>query len=355
MATAESVPEARLRALEAYERRPASAGRPRGNDGDGDGGSLVTDETSKRVPAYDELPALADSDVRHAWRVWGEHDRLGTMNRATPRTVLAALRVPASGRRFSLDLPLGAIHPPLYGRGQFAHRIFDRNRNMVEDEITYIDPQGSSQWDSLRHIRAGRSGHFGGLAADDDNVAELGIDALVQFGLVLRGVLLDFPRFWAASGRSVDPYSEEAISVADLRDCARFQGTGWSPSDLLLVRTGFLAAYRERGGLPEDGLAMPTTVGLDASADMARLLWDEGFAAVAADNPAVEVLPGDPAVGSLHRRLIPALGMPLGELWDLDELAESCAADRRFECCVVSVPLRVPGGVASPANVMAIR
>jgi kynurenine formamidase len=316
---------------------------------------LAADEASERVPVYDELPALAGGDVRHAWHVWGPRDRLGTMNRVTAQTVLAALRVPVIGRRFSLDLPLGAIDPPLYGRSQFAHRVFDRNRNMVEDEITYLDPQGSSQWDSLRHIRAGRSGHFGGLAADDDHVAELGIDALVQLGLVLRGVLLDFPRYWAVTGRSVDPHSEQAISVTDVRDCARLQGSEWSPGDLLLVRTGFLTAYRDRGGLPADGVAMPTSAGLDASADMARFLWDEGFAAVAADNPAVEVLPGDPAVGSLHRRLIPALGMPLGELWDVDELAKACADDRRYECCVVSVPLRVPGGVASPANVMAIR
>lgn len=312
------------------------------------------DSADARLKAYDELPVLGDSDVRHAWHVWGEHDRLGTLNRVTEQTVLAALRAPVSGSRFSLDLPLGAIDPPLYGRRQFAHRVFDRNRNMVEDEITYLDPQGSSQWDSLRHIRAGRSGHFGGLAAEDEAVAELGVDAMVRFGLVLRGVLLDFPRYCAASGRSMDAHTEQPISVADLRDCARLQGTAWQPGDLLLVRTGFLAAYRERGGIPEDSLAMPATAGLDASADMARFLWDEGFAAVAADNPAVEVLPGDPAVGSLHRRLIPALGMPLGELWDLDDLAESCAAERRYECCVVSVPLRVPGGVASPANVMAI-
>ena len=307
------------------------------------------------VPAYDDLPALPGSDVRHAWQVWGAHDRLGTMNRVTEHTVLAALRVPGQGMRFSLDLPLGAIDPPLYGRQQFAHRVFDRNRNMVEDEITYVDPQGSSQWDSLRHIRAGRSGHFGGLAADDEQVAELGIDTLVRFGLVLRGVLLDLPRYWAASGQRVDPHSEYAISVSELGACASFQHTKWQPGDLLMVRTCFLAAYRERGGVPEDDLAMPTTAGLVASADMARFLWDGGFAAVAADNPAVEVLPGDPAIGSLHRRLIPALGMPLGELWNLEELAGACAADGRYECCVVSVPLHVPGGVASPANAMAIR
>jgi kynurenine formamidase len=320
-----------------------------------DGTSAEPVGGSAIVPAYDELPYLGNSDVREAWKVWGQHDRLGTMNRVTTQTVLEALRLPTQGSRFSLDLPLGAIDPPLYGRRQFAHRVFDRNRNMVEDEINYIDPQGSSQWDSLRHIRAGRSGHFGGLAAEDEQVRQLGIDALVRLGLVLRGVLLNFPRYWEASGQSVDPHGEHSIGVQELRDCARAQGSAWQAGDLLIVRTGFLAAYRERGGVGEENLAMPTSAGLDASADMARFLWDQGFSAVAADNPAVEVLPGDAAVGSLHRRLIPGLGMPLGELWDLDELADACEADRRYECCVVSVPLRVVGGVASPANVMAIR
>ena len=75
---------------------------------------------------------------------------------------------------------------------------------------------------------------------------------------------------------------------------------------------------------------MPMTVGLDASAEMARFLWDSGCCAVAADNPAVEVLPGNGGFGSLHRRLIPALGMPLGELWDLDGLASACAESGRL-------------------------
>jgi kynurenine formamidase len=306
------------------------------------------------VPSYQELPPLGELGVRHAWDVWGENDRLGTLNRITDQSVLAALAVPRTGRRISLCLPLGFLDPPLYGRHQFAHRIFDRNRNMVEDEITYVDPQGSSQWDSLRHIRAGRHGHYGGLAAEDPAVAELGIDNFVRHGLVMRGLLLDLPGYWAATGQDIDPHSEHSVSVAELRACAAHQESVWRPGDLLIVRTGFLTAYRERGGVPAEDLAMPTTSGLVASEEMAQFLWDEGFCAVAADNPAVEVLPGDPAIGSLHRRLIPALGMPLGELWDLDELAAACGEAGRYEVCVMSAPLRVPGGVASPANVLAI-
>jgi hypothetical protein len=55
----------------------------------------------------------------------------------------------------------------------------------------------------------------------------------------------------------------------------------------------------------------------------------------------------------LHRRLIPGLGMPLGELWDLDALAECCRSKRRYTMCVATVPLNLPG-VASPENAVAI-
>lgn len=306
------------------------------------------------IVSYSDLPELGELGVRHAWNVWPANDRRGTLNRVTDETVRAALATVQTGERISLSLPLGYLDPPLYGRIQVGHRIFDRNRNMVEDEITTLDPQGSSQWDSLRHIRAGKFGHYGGLAPDDPAVDELGIDGFATLGLVLRGALIDLPAYWAATGIEVDPFSPHVVTVAHLRAAAEHQGLRWQPGDLLLVRTGWIAGYRERNGVPADQLEMPNSVGLDASAEMAAFLWDEGFCAVATDNPAVEFLPSDPAVGSLHRRLIPALGMPLGELWDLDELAERAAPTRRYEMCIVSVPLRVPGGVASPANAMAI-
>jgi kynurenine formamidase len=306
------------------------------------------------VPAYHELPSLGAGDVKQAWRVWGAGDRLGTMNRLTDATALAALAVPRTGQRVSLSLPLTLPDPTLYGRARLSHRVFDRNRNMVEDEITSMDPQGSSQWDSLRHIRAGRDGHYGGIDAGDARATELGIDTLVRHGVLARGVLLDVAGHLTAAGMAFDPFDERPITVAELCAVAEAQDVHWRPADLLIVRTGWLAAYRGADDLPADYPQMPGGIGLHAGADMARFLWDEGFCAVAADNPAVEVLPGDPAVGSLHRRLIAGLGMPLGELWDLDELAAACAAAGRYEFCVASVPLNVPGGVASPANAMAI-
>jgi hypothetical protein len=57
----------------------------------------------------------------------------------------------------------------------------------------------------------------------------------------------------------------------------------------------------------------------------------------------------------MHTTLIPLLGMPIGELWQLDDLAADCAADERYEFFFTSAPLNVPGGVGSPPNALAIK
>jgi hypothetical protein len=72
------------------------------------------------------------------------------------------------------------------------------------------------------------------------------------------------------------------------------------------------------------------------------------------DNPSVEVVPGDPSVGSLHQRLIPHLGFAIGELFDFGPLARACRRLGRHEFLFTSVPLNVAGAIGSPANAVAI-
>lgn len=88
---------------------------------------------------------------------------------------------------------------------------------------------------------------------------------------------------------------------------------------------------------------------------MAELLWDWHVAAVCADNPAVEVRPGDRRDGSLHRRAIAMLGLALGELFNLEALAADSADDHRYTSFFTGVPLNLPGGVGSPANAIACK
>ena len=57
----------------------------------------------------------------------------------------------------------------------------------------------------------------------------------------------------------------------------------------------------------------------------------------------------------LHTIILPLLGVPLGELWDLDALADDCAATGTYDAFLTSAPLNMPAGVATPPNAIAIR
>jgi kynurenine formamidase len=141
-----------------------------------------------------------------------------------------------------------------------------------------------------------------------------------------------------------------------LRDTLAAAGAELRDGDILLVRTGYLTAYKGASAEQRADFSVHRDCpGLHAGEEMAEFLWDSGVAAIATDNPAVEVVPGSREAGSLHRRLIPLLGFLLGELFDFDELAADCAADGRRTCLFVAVPLNVPGGVGSPGNAIAIK
>jgi hypothetical protein len=96
--------------------------------------------------------------------------------------------------------------------------------------------------------------------------------------------------------------------------------------------------------------------GIEPSRKLAAWLWNNRVAAIATDSPGVEPLPmnlGDD--GLLHYRALPLLGLPLGELFALVPLAEDCARDKRYEFMLVSAPLNLEGGIASPPNAVAIK
>ena len=169
-------------------------------------------------------------------------------------------------------------------------------------------------------------------------------------GSAARGVLLDVEASRRRAGRPHDPFLGEAFSPEELLSVAKEQGVELRPGDAWLVRTGWVRA-RLASASGDGGGAWN---GLLASEDMARTLWDRRVCLVGSDNPAVENAPGDRRVGSLHRRLIPALGMPLMELLELETLARRCTELGRWDFQLVSVPLPVRGGVSSPSNAMAL-
>lgn len=305
---------------------------------------------------FDALPQLPDQGLRHSWGVFGPQDELGTLNHLTSARVREAAHGVRDGLVVNLVLPLTEPDPPLYGRDALSHEIVQTGRNNREDRLDRLNTQASSQWDGLRHVRCREHGFYGGRTDEPTPQSdELGIGAWVTHGFVGRGVLLDMVRHERAQGRELDPFQPLEISANQLAEVADAQGSPLSPGDILCVRLGWTERYLALDTPGRQALGRrPTFAGLSAAESTARFLWDQQVAALACDNPAVEASPGDPATGSLHRRLLPLLGMPMGELFDFRQLAHRCEEQGRWDFLFVSVPLNLPGAVATPANAIAV-
>jgi kynurenine formamidase len=188
-----------------------------------------------------------------------------------------------------------------------------------------------------------------------------GILAWHDVAIAGRGVLLDV-------ARQTDVPSDDAFVItADmLRDTATAQQTEPREGDVLCVRTGWVGWYQALDEAGRAAIAAGSqdytfehfrTPGLGPGAEIAELLWDWGIAAIAVDNPGVEPFPPMNATfdDSLHTCVLALLGIPLGEFFDLDALADDCAADSRYEFLFTSTPLGIPGGIGSPPNALALK
>lgn len=305
------------------------------------------------IPAYENLPVHPGVNLPHAWDVL-PHD-LGSLSMIGPEQRIDAAREVRLGESLSLNLALDLLDPPLFGRSQLKHRVIEVGRNTFEDVLDEFNPQSSSQWDGLRHVRAREHGFFGGITNLEGNRAALGIQHWARQGIVGRGVLLDVARWAGSTGRTLDPFAGDEINAVDLSACALSEGVDLRMGDIVCVRTGWVSGYRDLSAAERSDPSLAGRfTGLRADADMARFVWNNHLGAIAADNPALESAPGDPRVGSLHRRLIPMLGTAIAELLDLDEIARRCAELQRWTFLFVAVPLPITGGVSSPSNALAV-
>lgn len=305
------------------------------------------------VPSYDALPRHQTLGLPHAWEVLDPG--AGMTAFAGPKQRLRAAHEVTLGESFGLNLGLDEINPPLFGRSAHRHEVVQPDRNTYEDVLDGFNPQAGSQWDGLLHVSAREFGFFGGQPGPTSEERGAGIASWAGSGIVSRGVLLDVPRWKASLNIAWHPFAGTPLTVDELLECADHQDVSFEEGDVLCVRTGWIEAYRSLPTAERDPAVLGRSFsGLCADEQMARFIWDSRFTAVCADNPALESAPGNPDLGSLHRRLIPMLGACIGELFDLDALAERCAQVDRWTFLLAAAPLAIPGGVSSPSNAVAV-
>jgi kynurenine formamidase len=316
------------------------------------------------LPRYDDLPA-ADRGGRSGWGIFGAGDSVGLMHLQTADRTLAASKLVRRGVVFPLDAALDGVEPALDAdRGLPRHRVLYRPGPVEDFDDVYDNfyPQASSQWDSLAHVAYAPGIFYNGASAEDVLTGGRNtIEHWAKRGIAGRAVLLDLERTLGAGGGSYTPEGATAFSVADLERARENAGVTYSTGCVVLLRTGFLGWYQAQPDAVRRRTARRLQApGVEHSEDMARYLWDNRIAAVAADTFAVEVWPADFSAeafpfGFLHRVLIGQLGMALGELWSLDALAADCAEDGVYECFLTSAPLHARRGIGSPPNALAIK
>lgn len=318
--------------------------------------------SSQHPPRYRDLPA-APGGGRSGWGVFGADDNVGRINLQTPERVASAARLVRTGEVFALNAPIDLPSPPLFGRGAPTHTLLPSpSGGGYDDKLDAFFPQASSQWDALSHVGYAPDVFYNGATnAEIDAGARNTIDHWARRGIAGRAVLLDVESVLGGAGERFDPATSRAITVDELERSRTDAGVDFEPGDVLLLHTGFLGWYARQ---PEEArrrladVKRMATVGIERTEAMAAYLWDAGIAALAADNPAVEVWPNDldgGPFGFLHRMLIGQFGMALGELLWLEDLTRSCRTDGRHEMLFCAAPLHVRGGVGSPANALAIK
>ena len=146
------------------------------------------------------------------------------------------------------------------------------------------------------------------------------------------------------------PYLENdaLITPEDLDAWEKEAGFRVESGDVLFIRTGRWARRAAKG---------PWDVGENSaglSARCARWLKSRNIAILGGDASSDARPPRIPGVTfPIHQLLVVAMGTPMLDQCELEELAKACASRKRWTFLFTMAPLRVKRGTGSPVNPIA--
>jgi kynurenine formamidase len=340
------------------------------------------------------------------WGDFGPDDVLGRLNLLGPEQVRKGVAEVEEGIVFCLSLPLdlpggtvlNANRLPPVVRPTLRSGSVNFNCDMAIaqpgatdvmcDDLVVLHTQYSTQWDAFGHAgarfdadgdgspepvyyngwRAGVDvvgpddpaeaglhslGRLDGAAdgtASTSHAGPVDISHMARHGVQGRAVLVDLEAHLGDT--------RTAVGFETFSDILKADAITVEPGDILLLHTGFARHVVAQGGRPIDGSLDVCAVLDGADLDLQDWVISSGVAAIAADNYAVEAFPpvrelrGAPAL-PLHELCLFRLGVHLGELWWLSELAGHLRTRGRSRCLLTAPPLRLPGATGSPLTPIA--
>jgi kynurenine formamidase len=298
------------------------------------------------------------------WGRWGADDELGTVNYITQNVIASALEAPSTGKAFALSIPFDMNGPqPSFERRLNPRHVMLQTGSELRagvqehsidgwgyaDDMVCMALQCATHWDGLSHafydykMYNNRSCELVGVTGATRNSI-----TAVASRIVTRGLLLDVPR--ALDLEALPPGHE--ITVAEIETTLERERVEPRSGDILLIRTGHMAAIRKTGSW--DGFTYADEPGIG----LACLPWlhEREVAGLASDTWAFEVLPNSTSIMlPVHAAGIVHMGLLVGEIFALDELAADCASDGIYQFLFCALPLPFTRAVGAPVNPLALK
>ena len=298
------------------------------------------------------------------WNRWGPDDEIGTLNYIGPKELKHAAKMVRKGKSISLGLEFNFHGPQTTGwGGRFnpIHTMIATGTDAVAgnqdagglryaDDMVTMPLQCGTQWDALGHIFYGDKmwNGYDAKLVDSTGAKKNGIEK-TRAKMIGRGVLLDVARF-KGGDYLADGYG---ISNQDLDDCAKAQKVKIRQGDFVIVRTGQM---EERLAKNNWGTyAAGNAPGLRF--ETATWIQEKKIAAICTDTWGCEVRPNEVqgANQPWHWVIIPMVGITMGEIFNLKELADDCLEDGVYEFLFCAPSLPITGGVGSPINPIVLK
>ena len=293
------------------------------------------------------------------WSRWGAADERGTANLIDSAAAWRGITAVRTARTFALGWTLddqrglqtggipGRINPLRTMVAINQTYTGDPDGFHTSDDVVVMGLQASTHWDALAHVAQGDTLYNGHPAATVSfaGARRCGIDKIgAVFG---RAVLLDVARVHDVE--RLQP--GHAISGNDLDAALELARVDLEPGDIVLVRTGQLglvrAGRRADYGFPSPGIGV----------DGLRWLRARDVGAAATDNLTFEPFPAerDDVFMPVHMLSLVHVGLLQGQNWDLDALADDCAADGQYDMLLSATPAPFRYGLGGPVAPIATK
>ena len=280
------------------------------------------------------------------WGRWGKDDQLGTVNLITPAKRKAAVKLVTEGVSVSLSRDTDSVKAVDNGSPFIDKMVPPVDGQFNMDEYTvFFHGFAVTHIDALSHVFY-KDQMYNGFSQSEiqpDGARKLAIAALKD-GIFTRGVLVDIP--WM---RKV-PYLENNVVIypSDLDAWEKKTGVHIESGDVVFIRTGRWAQRAAKG---------PWEIGnASAGLDPRTIAWlKKRDIAILGGDAASDALPS--GMGEIdfpvHQLLLVAMGTPMFDQCDLEELSKAAASRNRWTFLFTAAPLRVTGGTGAPINPIA--